>query len=155
MKAEIRMLPEQKILFVRKTGRYEKSASEAWAVLMEFTYPHRLIERDTRIIGVSLDNHEITSESKLRYDACISITKDIKPEGEINVRKLSGGKYAVVLHKGPYDKLGEIYDAIFGRWLPANGEKLRDVPCFEVYLSRNPGRTKSENLKTEIYVPLE
>ncbi len=92
MKAEIRMLPEQKILFIRKTGGYEKAASEAWAVLMEFTYSHRLIERNTRIIGVSFDNPEITSESKLRYDACISLTKDIKPEGEINVRKLKRWK---------------------------------------------------------------
>ncbi|MEZ8051404.1 GyrI-like domain-containing protein [Vibrio sp. 1F169] len=35
------------------------------------------------------------------------------------------------------------------------GFELRDQPCFEVYLNRDPRRTKPENLKTEIYIPIK
>jgi len=41
MQPEIRTLPEQKVLFVRKTGKYDKAASEAWSTLMKFAYPRR------------------------------------------------------------------------------------------------------------------
>lgn len=155
MQHEIRNMPEQNVLFVRKTGRYDKAASEAWATLMGFTYSHRLMKKETKSIGISHDCPDITPEDKIRYDACITINKDIKPEGEVGIQTISGGKYAMFLHKGSYDKLGEIYNAIFSQWLPASGEKLRDIPCFEIYLNRDPRRTKPENLKTEIYIPIE
>ena len=32
--------------------------------------------------------------------------------------------------------------------------ELRDAPCFEEYLNRNPKRTKPQNLKTMIYLPI-
>lgn len=155
MQPEIRNMPEQNVLFVRKTGRYDKAASEAWAILMGFAYSRRLMKKETKSIGISHDCPDITPEDKIRYDACITINKDIKPEGEVGIQTISGGKYAMFLHKGSYDKLGEIYNAIFSKWLPASGERLRDIPCFEIYLNRDPRRTKPENLKTEIYIPIE
>ncbi len=47
-----------------------------------------------------------------------------------------------------------VYIAIFGEWLPEAGMKLREAPCFEVYLNRDPRRTKPEKLRTEIYIPI-
>lgn len=148
-------MPEQKVLFVRKTGRYDKAAAEAWPTLMRFAYSRKLIGKNTKGIGISHDNPDITPEEKIRYDACITINKDIKPEGEVGLQTISGGRCAVFLHKGPYDKLGETYNAIFSQWLPASGETLREAPCFEEYLNRDPRRTKPENLRTEIYIPIE
>lgn len=155
MQPEIRNMPEQKVLFVRKTGRYDKAASEAWAILMGFAYSRRLMKKETKSIGISHDCPNITPEDKIRYDACIMINKDIKPEGEVGIQTISGGKYAMFLHKGSYDKLGEIYNVIFSQWLPESDKKLRDIPFFEIYLNRDPRRTKAENLRTEIYVPIE
>jgi AraC family transcriptional regulator len=154
MHPQIRNFQEQKVLFVRKTGRYDQAASEAWSALMKFAYSRKLMKKDTGIIGISYDSPDITPEEKIRYDACITIDKDIEPEGEVGIQSISGGRYAVFLHKGPYDKFGETYNSIFSRWLPSSGEKLRDVPCFEIYLNRDPRRTKPENLKTEICVPI-
>jgi AraC family transcriptional regulator len=155
MQPEIRTMPEQRVLFVRKTGRYDKVAAEAWSTLMGFAYSRRLMGKNTRGIGISRDNPDITPEEKIRYDACITIDKDVKPEDEIGIQTLNGGRYAVFLHKGPYDKLGETYNAIFSGWFPSSGERLRDAPYFEVYLNRDPRRTKPENLRTEICIPIE
>ena len=154
MKPEIRTLLEQRVLFVRKTGRYDKAASEAWATLMGFAYSRRLINKDTKGIGISHDDPEITPEENIRYDACISIHGHVKPEGEVGVQTISSGRYAVFLHKGPYQNFVETYRYIFSSWLPENDEKLRDMPCFELYLNRDPSRTKPANLRTEIFVPI-
>lgn len=155
MQPEIRKFPEQKVLFVRKTGRYDNAASEAWAALAKFAYSHRLMKKDTKAIGISHDSPDITPEAKIRYDACITIDKDVKPEGEVGIQTITGGRYAVFLHKGSYSRFGETYNAIFSQWLPASGERLRDAPCFEIYLNRDPRRTKPENLRTEICVPID
>ena len=58
------------------------------------------------------------------------------------------------MHIGSYDKLIETYDDITD-WIVQSGEELRDLPIFEKYLNRDPRRTKTENLKTEIYLPLK
>ena len=68
---------------------------------------------------------------------------------------ISGGKYAVFSHKGPYTNLSDTYNAIFMEWLPDSGNELRNLPSFEIYLNRDPRRTKPENLKTEIYIPIK
>ncbi len=155
IKPDIRTISDQKVLFVRRTGRYDRAASEAWAVLMKFAYCRKLMKKDTRMIGISYDSPDITSEDKLRYDACITINEEVNPEGEVGIQRIPGGRYAVFLHKGPYEKFSETYREIFSVWLAQSGETLRDAPVFEVYLNRDPRRTKPENLRTEIWVPIE
>ena len=59
------------------------------------------------------------------------------------------------LHKGVYEGLQQSYAYIFNEWLPESGHSLRDEnTCFEIYLNRDPRKTKPENLRTEIYIPL-
>ncbi len=152
---EIRTLSLQKVLFVRKNGPYSKAAAEAWSVLMPYAYSRRMISGDMKAIGISHDSPDITSEEKIRYDACITFKGPGRPEGEIGVQTIAGGRYAVFLHKGSYGNFSRTYDAIMSEWYPESGEKLQDLPCFEIYLNRDPGRTKPENLRTEICVPIE
>ncbi len=151
---EIRELPEQNVLFVRKTGSYASAAEEAWSALMGYAHPRQLVNETTQNIGLSHDDPNITPEDKIRYDACITITEDVKPEGEIGTQTISGGKYAVFLHTGPYDGISETYNAIFSQWVPTSGESLKDTPCFEVYLN-DPCKIKPEDLKTEICIPID
>jgi AraC family transcriptional regulator len=155
MKPEIRTLEDQKVLFVRSTGNYAQAADEAWKTLMKHAFWKMLTNRSVKFIGISRDDPKLTEESKLRYDACITVKGDVKPKGEVGVQILKGGRYAVFLHKGPYEKFNETYDLIFSEWLPRSGYKLRETPCYELYLSKNPGRTKPENLRTEIHIPIE
>jgi AraC family transcriptional regulator len=155
MDVRIMEVNEQNVLFVRKTGRYDLAAQAAWQALMSFAYPRKLVKKETRMIGIGYDNPQITDEDKLRYDACITINSNVVPEGEVGTQTIQGGLYAVCLHKGSYSGLAATYNAIFSRWLPTSGRSLRNAPCWEVYLNRDPRRTKPENLRTEIYIPIE
>lgn len=154
MKPKIIERPETQALFVRRTGAYRESASAAWEAVCRFAGSRGLPSAGQEYIGISHDDPQITAQEKLRYDACITLRQPVKPEGEVGVQSIAGGRYAVFLHKGPYEKLTGTYQFIFGVWLPGSGEKLRDVPSFERYLN-TPQTTRPEALQTEIYIPLK
>ena len=154
MTPKIVNLDPQTVLFVRKTGPYSEASAAAFGALLPFDYGHKLIDKETQMIGMSHDSPDITDADKLRYDACITLNQSVQPQGEFNLQTIAGGRYALFVHKGPYEKFDETYRLIFGQWLAQSGERLRDAPIFERYLNRDPRRTKPENLHTEIYVPL-
>jgi AraC family transcriptional regulator len=153
-------LESVEVLYVRKEGNYNKSAGEAWEVLMGFAYKNKikykknLMGKEALMFGIGHDDPNITDEKKLRFDACISWDdKTVQPEGEVLNKIIDGGKYAMFLHKGAYENLKSTYEMI-GDWIVESGTNLEDKPMFEKYLNRDPRRTKTENLKTEIYVAI-
>jgi AraC family transcriptional regulator len=154
MKPKFKELKTKKVIYVNSIGAYSnKGTEEAWDILCAFAENQKLFGWKTEFIGISHDDPNVTDTERLRYDACITVTKEVTPEGRIGVKTIEGGKYAMFLHKGPYEGFQELYDYIYGVWLPESSFELRDLPCFEKYLN-SPDKTKPENLKTEIYIPV-
>jgi AraC family transcriptional regulator len=154
MDIEIRDIEEKKVIYVQRIGKYSDSAGEAWQAVCAYAGPNGLIGPQSEFIGISYDDPTVTPEEKLRYDACITVDREVSAEGEVGVQSIPAGKYAVGLHKGPYDGLLEAYQYLYGEWLPESGRELRDAPCFEKYLN-SPEDTAPEDLLTEIYAPIE
>ncbi|MCB8976432.1 MAG: AraC family transcriptional regulator [Ardenticatenaceae bacterium] len=148
-------LEPQPVLFVRQTGPYGEASTAAFATLMRFAYQNRLMHKNSQLLGIVHDSPDVTEAGHLRYDACLTVDAPIEPEGEVGVQTLAGGRYAVFTHTGPYENFTATYRLIFSHWLPQSGERLREVPTFERYHNRDPRRTKPENLRTDIYLPLE
>ena len=149
------------VLCVRRTGDYMVSAGEAFEALFGFAYPQKikdkknLLGKEARVYGIGYDDPGTTPAQELRYDACISYDdKSVKPTGEVVVKTIEGGKHLFYLHKGSYEGLKQVY-ADMVQYMIAHELTMADRPPFERYLNRDPRRTKPENLKTEIYIPLE
>ena len=107
-------------------------------------------------IGISHDDPSVTAPEQIRYDACLDLDFEIKTEDNLFKHTIAGGKYTIFLHKGAYEELQQTYSVIFNTWLPKSGYNIeQQQPCFEIYLNRDPRKTKPKNLKTEIYVPLQ
>jgi AraC family transcriptional regulator len=147
------------VLYVRRIGAYYIACKEAWDVLLTFAkeqkyrYKKNLLGKETIAIGIGHDNPNVTAPERLRCDACISWDdKSVIPFGEVMSKTIDGGKYAVFLHIGSYEEMRETYRMI-GDWIVQSGLKVRGVPIFR-YLNRAPRRTKPENLRTEIYIPI-
>ncbi|HZF71130.1 AraC family transcriptional regulator [Sulfuricurvum sp.] len=147
------------VLYVRRMGPYYIACNEAWDVLLAFAkeqkkqYKKNLLMKETIALGIGHDNPNVTSPDKLRCDACISYNdKSVIPSGEVMSKTIDGGKYAVFLHKGAYEEMRETYRLI-GDWIVKSGAMVRGGPMFR-YLNRAPRRTKPENLRTEIYIPI-
>ncbi len=154
MKAEIRKIAERKVVFARETGPYARSAMRAWERLIPFCIKNSLFEENSQYIGVYYDDPTVTDPEKLRAEACVTLDKEVTPTDGLAVKVIPAGKYAVFLHEGPYDKLIDTYQDIYGKWLPTTKEELRDMPSEELYLNE-PSKVKPEELLTEICIPLK
>lgn len=147
-------LPAKTAIYIRIIGEYGGSDYETvWNRLWAFIKEHKLFTAGIENIGISHDDPKVTESEKCRYDACLVIHKPAQAQGEVGVKEIAGGKYAIFHYQGIYSNLGAVYDTIFSKWLPESGHGLRNAPCFEKYLN-NPNRTKPEKLKTEIYIPI-
>jgi AraC family transcriptional regulator len=141
-----------RVAFVRHVGPYQECGA-AWEKLWTFAAQYGLFSHETLRIGIGHDNPDVTPSDKLRYDACLTVDDRFQATGEVGVQELPGGEYAMVIHRGPYSGLPDVYRWLFREWLPTSGRELRSAPCFEVYVN-DPATTPPEDLVTEICLPL-
>jgi AraC family transcriptional regulator len=147
-------MPGKTVIFTTLKGEYgSNNYGDAWAGLWAFVKEKKLFSAGIEHLGISYDDPKVTAGEKCRYDACLVIHKPAVATGNVGVKEVDGGKFAIFLYQGPYNGLGAAYDAIFGKWLPESGMELRDFPCVEKYIS-NPNNTEPEKLKTEIWLPV-
>lgn len=143
------------LLFIRKLGEYSESGPQAWESMHAFINENHLDRTKLRYFGITHDDPRVTTEDKLRYDACILAPKNVQPKGSVAKQILKGGKYAIFTHNGSYDKIDETYDRIFFKWLPDSKENVDETrPCYAEYFNCEFVKTDQSKLVTKIYIPL-
>lgn len=80
------------------------------------------------------------------------VSKELPSKDQIKAGTIPGGKFAVVLHTGPYEKIGPAYAALT-KWIAEKGYEPTGV-AYEFYLN-DPMQTKPEDLKTRVMFPLK
>lgn len=151
----IKWLPVTKVAFIRVMGSYQnESIGNAWSSLFKFAKSNNLIDEKTQLFGISYDNPEISENNKCQYNACISIENGIKPQGEIGIKEIKEGKYAIFTYKGNYERFPLIYDLIFKEWLLKSTYELREVEIFDRYLN-TIFDSEPNNLLTQIHIPIK
>ena len=146
--------PKQAI-YIRLTGDYRTiDYSGAFGKLLAYVKENKLYTAGIEHISISQDDPNVTETEKLRTDVCLAIHKPVQPKGEIGVKEIPGGKFAVFTFIGSYDRLDTAFNTIYRKWLPESGYELRMEPGFEIYKS-NPDNTSPDKLKTEIYIPIK
>lgn len=120
-----------------------------------FINENHLDRTKLRYFGITHDDPHVTTEDKLRYDACILAPKNVQPKGGVGKQVLKVGKYAIFTHNGSYDKIDETYDRVFFKWLPDSKENVDETrPCFAEYFNIEFVKTDQSKLVTKIYIPL-
>lgn len=153
MEVTTQAIPPKRVAFVRHVGPYSECGA-AWDRLLAFVGKEGRLGADTEFIGVCYDDPEATPRDRIRYDACVTVGGDFRAQGGIGVQVLEGGEYAVTLHEGPYDRLGDTYARLCGQWAPTSGREIRSAPSLEFY-GNDPHSTEPKDLLTEIYLPLQ
>lgn len=106
------------------------------------------------MIGVYYDDPGSVAVDELRSFAGAVVEKDQAVEVPLELANIDGGKYAVLIHKGPYGELSKAYTWFYGTWLAGSGVEFADAPPFEKYIN-SPHDTAPADLLTEIHVPLK
>ncbi len=153
MKVEVKNIEKMHVAFVRHVGPYDQ-VGEAWDHLCMYLGKTGYLGSGSRFVGICYDDPDVTAPEKIRYDACITVDESFEPEADIAVQEIGGGEYAVTTHFGPYNKLSQTYNKLFGQWLLNSDRQLRSEPCLEFYLN-DPDGTEPEDLLTDICLPLE
>jgi len=150
---QVKTIEPLRAAFIRHVGPYNQVGA-AWERLCDWAGARALFGSNMRFFGACYDDPEVTPAEKIRYDACLTVDDSVQGEGEVGVQMLGGGRYAVTLHEGPYERLNETYAALYGRWFAASRYEPGPGPCLEFYLN-DPNSTEPEDLLTEICVPIQ
>jgi effector-binding domain-containing protein len=90
--------------------------------------------------------------SNLDVEIGFPVIEKTEGRGRVKAGKLPGGRAVVTVHVGPYDKIGDAYNQLTA-YVKEQGLETESF-CYELYLN-DPGETKPEDLKTEIYFPVK
>ncbi len=148
-------IEEKQCLYLRMHGAYQNLDYQgAWEKLWGQIKEQKLFTKGIEMLGLPHDDPKVTDEDKIRYDACLVIYKEAKPNTDVGVKTLKGGKFAVFLYQGSYKNFQQVYDYMFNDWLLNSDYELREEPIRERYIS-DPNRVAEDKLKTEFYIPIK
>lgn len=162
----IEMRKDVKAISVRLAGDYQSlNYVEAWNKLGAYCHAHHIDYDcpDAEYINVYHDNPATTPAHECRVDVCIAspVVDGKKPDGDVGIVTVFGGRFLVYRYQGPYENLGEVNAKVYGEMLPKSGEKvklgegvLEHCQMFERYLN-DPEITEPKDLLTEIWIPIE
>lgn len=87
--------------------------------------------------GVFYSTPEQFKKSEMTYLAAVAVKEpaDDTP-AEMVVRRVQGGRFAKITHKGPISKITETIDFLFRIWIPESDFELENRESYELYDER-------------------
>ena len=134
-------------------GPYQR-IGKAFKGLGSVLMAHSLMEQVDSLFAIYHDAPNSKPSAEFRSHVAVAIKDNFPGNLEtLDYFDVSGGRYAVLEHKGPYSNLKVAYEWFYGKWLPQSGEEPRDMPPFEVYIN-DPKVTPTKDLRVDIRMPL-
>ncbi len=150
-KIEIKEMPEINVVYIRHTGQYDQ-IGKVFEKLVKWAGPRGLINAATKTITVYQDDPAVTEMEKVRQDACITVTGDVKTEGEIGKAVIPGGKYAA----GRFQVDAKGFEKAWNTmclWVTESGYQFCGSP-YELYCNSLED-DKHEQFDVEICIPVK
>ena len=97
----IEKLGDMQIAYMRRTGGYGEGNRQLMEQFKRYLREHALLQEDTTILGIALDDPAQIPEDRQRYDVGMILTGREDPCG-LPVRTVAGGRWAVL--KSPIQK---------------------------------------------------
>ncbi|MEN6343308.1 MAG: GyrI-like domain-containing protein [Methanospirillum sp.] len=151
---EIVEMSPQTVLGIRRRGPYShipEMLMEIWAVIMEKgaipAGPPVFVCRQTAIAEVE----QAVASGDADLEVAFPVANRVKPEGYVEYYTLPGGRFAKVLHRGPYERCTATYERFYA-WLAEHGLAITG-PIREYYLN-DPSEVAPEEILTEILAPI-
>jgi AraC family transcriptional regulator len=150
-------VPPLRVAYVKHMKGYEDSAGigEAFETLFAWAGPRGYMGPDGRILGVSLDDPDVTPKDKCRYYACVAVNDRAEPDGRVGLMTLRSGQYAVARFTGGAGVFKKAYAFMYGEWLPRSGWQPDDAPAFESYVGEPSGTEQRPHFVFDLFVPVK
>ena len=112
---------------------------------------HAVVSAGLEPAGMPLARYYDMGPEETTFECAIPVSAPFEAAGEVAASTVGGGEAAFTLHVGPYDTLGQSWDALMG-WVAEQG-KTPAGPFWECYIDE-PGQVPDAELRTELYVPI-
>jgi AraC family transcriptional regulator len=116
--------------------------------------PINLKPKAGEAFGFAYDDPKLTPATDFRFDLAITIPEQLALKGEMIEKRLPAGRYAVAMHEGSRDNIGNTIYALYRDWLPNSGEELANLPCIFCYYNFDHEVAETE-LLTECWLLLK
>jgi len=150
-------IPPLRVAYVKHMKGYEDSEGigNAFQTLFCWAGPRGVASPEMKVLGMPLDNPDITPKDKCRYYACLAVNERAQPQGEVNIMTIRPGKYAVGRFSGGAGVFKWAYEYMYGEWLPKSGWQPDDAPGFESYIGEPGGTPENPRFVFDLYVPVK
>ncbi len=149
MDVTIKTQPELRVAGIRHIGPYHEIGRAFGRLGGMLAAPP---PAGAQMIAIFHDDPDTTPPDKLRSDAALSLPPAAHAPNGLIEQRIPAGRYATIVHKGPYAELPKAWARLKKEWLPASGHRLAN-PSYEIYLN-NPMTTAKADLLTEIFLRL-
>jgi len=152
-KIEVKEMPELKVIYCRHMGAFNQ-IGKAYQKLMMWAGPRGLLNfPETKSLTVYHDDPSITSIDKVRQDACITVTGDVKVEGEIGKGTVEGGKYAVGRFEVNEREFQQAWNTMCA-WFTESGYQPDDKSTYELYHNNFEDHPEKKHI-VDICIPVK
>lgn len=152
LQPEIEEVPGLNLVYIRIFGAYgdKDLYTKAWKKLGRHLKVNNLLTKETRWIGLSFDDPNITLHANCRFYACATVSEEISSQGEFGYINIPSGRFAVYKYKSGKDSLQNLYNNIYYNLT----FELRDSMSFEEYIYES-GNINEEDMITKVYLPVK
>ncbi len=149
----IKELSERKLACISHIGEFDTIGS-AFQQLIEWGHQQGVLDTSNfKALTVYHDNPHVTQTSKLRCSAGVTISNNIKADGEIRQLTLHKGVFVVGHFEIKTEEIAKAWKNLC-IWIIKRGLEFRDGDYFEVY--HNDHRTHPEQkIVIDICIPIE
>lgn len=151
--------PPRHLILIRHYG-YEnllggkRKFLSLWDHLFEYADAHELEYSPDLLIGITHDDPYVTDERKIRFDACLPVSRPMDVSHPIGYRYQEPGLCVARRHFGGMEEIAKTFAYIGVEWLTSDDYCLRAAAPFEIYHCKQvDGRL--ERVSTDAYVPIE
>jgi AraC family transcriptional regulator len=145
--------PAQRIAYERVLGSFEsKKIMSAFDRLMFWGKKQGLIP-GAQLIGMTLDDPDITPMKKFRFDWCLVLPQQPIREVGMSFGLIPANRFAIVHCRGDIQKEERAWRHLFHTWLPRSGYQPTQDPLMEVYRG-SPLQTGWETLDIDCCLPV-
>lgn len=131
-KIAIKDMPELKLVYCTHKGPFYL-IGQAYGKLMKWAGPRGLLTTpNLKTVTVYHDDPTVTEMDKVRQSACITVDREIKPEGEFGNLSVPAGKYVVGSFEISDKEFEQAWNSVC-LWLSESGYQPSDGLPYELY----------------------
>lgn len=102
------------IAYMRRTGAYGIECKAVMEQLKSWAKQTNNLNDDSIILGIALDNPEVTVPESCRYDACLVVSSYFHTDDNgVLTRELNGGKYCVFTVAHTTESIQQAWSTMF------------------------------------------